>query len=252
MVEICFPDVCCLHWDLLLLLLLSGAYICNLCFFFFVCSFFCAKPFQMQCTVSSKSIEEKRLCFRCCWQRLNKTEVKSLKIERKRLLKTMDELTIKEPNPKCRLHWCLIEFIDWRYSHVGNLDSSCELAPTNLLTGSPPPPLPGVNKYRGGLCIYTVQCVTWGDRVVWRAFTGLIHWVFDQIPNLQNCFTTPNKTRRGRGLRQINTCRQVPLQVNFKKSQHLGLESIFFLLVSVHAETPTFSENLAVHNHSCS
>ncbi len=24
--------------------------------------------------------------------------------------------TIKTPNPKCRLYWCLIEFIDWRYS----------------------------------------------------------------------------------------------------------------------------------------
>jgi hypothetical protein len=29
----------------------------------------------------------------------------------------MDQITIKTPNPKCRLYWCLIEFID------------CELAP---------------------------------------------------------------------------------------------------------------------------
>jgi hypothetical protein len=28
----------------------------------------------------------------------------------------MDEGTIKTQDPKCRLHWCLIEFIDWRYS----------------------------------------------------------------------------------------------------------------------------------------
>jgi hypothetical protein len=35
------------------------------------------------------------------------------------------------------------------------------------------------------------------------------HSVFDQIPNLQNCFTAPG------GIRQINTCRPVPLQVNF-------------------------------------
>jgi hypothetical protein len=27
-----------------------------------------------------------------------------------------DEGTIKTPNPKCCLYWCLIEFIDWRYS----------------------------------------------------------------------------------------------------------------------------------------
>ncbi len=29
----------------------------------------------------------------------------------------MDEGTIKTPDPKCRLYWCLIEFVDWRYSH---------------------------------------------------------------------------------------------------------------------------------------
>ncbi len=28
----------------------------------------------------------------------------------------MDQITIKTPNHKCRLQWCLIEFIDWRYS----------------------------------------------------------------------------------------------------------------------------------------
>jgi hypothetical protein len=42
---------------------------------------------------------------------------------------------------------------------------------------------------------------------VWKAYTGVIHCVFEQIPKLvQNCFTTPGS------LRQINTCRQVPLQ----------------------------------------
>jgi hypothetical protein len=28
----------------------------------------------------------------------------------------MDQKSVKTPNPKWRLHWCLIEFIDWRYS----------------------------------------------------------------------------------------------------------------------------------------
>jgi hypothetical protein len=27
----------------------------------------------------------------------------------------IDQTTIKTPNPKCRLYWCLIEFIDWSY-----------------------------------------------------------------------------------------------------------------------------------------
>jgi hypothetical protein len=30
------------------------------------------------------------------------------------MLSIMDEGTIKTQNPKCRLYWCLIEFIDWR------------------------------------------------------------------------------------------------------------------------------------------
>jgi hypothetical protein len=37
------------------------------------------------------------------------------------------------------------------------------------------------------------------DQVVWRASTGVIHCVFDKIPNLQNSFTTPRKTEEGRG-----------------------------------------------------
>jgi hypothetical protein len=28
----------------------------------------------------------------------------------------IDHITIKTPNPICRLYWCLLEFIDWRYS----------------------------------------------------------------------------------------------------------------------------------------
>jgi hypothetical protein len=49
----------------------------------------------------------------------------------------MDEGTKKtQKNPKCRLYWCLIEFIDWRYtvSHVGIFDPSCELLPLYLLS----------------------------------------------------------------------------------------------------------------------
>jgi hypothetical protein len=48
-------------------------------------------------------------------------------------------------------------------------------------------------------------------RVVLRAYTGVIHCntVVYQIPNLKICLTTTG------GLRQINTCRQVALQVNF-------------------------------------
>jgi hypothetical protein len=56
----------------------------------------------------------------------------------------MDEGTIKTPNPKCHLHWYLIEFIDYRdtVSHVDIFDPSCVLLPLYLLSE---PPLPKVN-----------------------------------------------------------------------------------------------------------
>jgi hypothetical protein len=38
-----------------------------------------------------------------------------------------------------------------------------------------------------------------GDQVVRRASTGVIHCVFDQIPNVQNCFATPNKNHKNLG-----------------------------------------------------
>jgi hypothetical protein len=42
-----------------------------------------------------------------------------------------------------------------------------------------------------------------GDEVMWRTYTRVIHCVFYQIPNLQNCFTTPNKTKEGSVLRHL-------------------------------------------------
>jgi hypothetical protein len=36
-----------------------------------------------------------------------------------------------------------------------------------------------------------------GDRVVWRAYTGVIYCVFGQIRNLHNCFTALNKNLGG-------------------------------------------------------
>jgi hypothetical protein len=44
------------------------------------------------------------------------------------------------------------------------------------------------------------------DRVVWRASTGVIHCVFDQIPNLQNCFFTPNKKPKKFIWAPVNSC----------------------------------------------
>ena len=56
---------------------------------------------------------------------------------------SIDQITIKTPNPKCRLYCCLIEFIDWRNSQ------SCWYCRPLLWTSAPltfslvdlPPPL---------------------------------------------------------------------------------------------------------------
>jgi hypothetical protein len=76
---------------------------------------------------------------------------------------------------------------------------------------------------------------------VWRAYKGIIHCVFDQIPNLQNCFPTPKqKARRRGGFRQINTCRQVPLQVNFseKPTFMIGVYKLFGPCLDLCVEGP--------------
>jgi hypothetical protein len=99
---------------------------------------------------------------------------------------------------------------------VGIFDLSCKLVHLYLLSrSSPPPPPPCVNKYRSihSIILYIVQRGGGGgDGVMWRAYTGL-NTVCDQIPNLQNCFTTPNKNLGGEGA--SDTCRKVPLRVNF-------------------------------------
>jgi hypothetical protein len=75
---------------------------------------------------------------------------------------TMDQISTKTPVSKCRLYWCLIEFIDWRYSqpysYFRPLLIFVNLRPSNLLTGSPtypPSALPCVS-VSTGVCIHTV------------------------------------------------------------------------------------------------
>ncbi len=88
------------------------------------------------------------------------------------------------------------------------------------------------NRVASQICIYTVQvcihsvCNRGGEgiRLCGKHIQELyLHCVFDQIPYLQNWFYTPNKNLGG-GLRQINTCRPVPIYYRsiFKKRGHLG------------------------------
>jgi hypothetical protein len=64
----------------------------------------------------------------------------------------MDQIFIKTQNPKCRLFWCLIEFIDW--------SQSCWYFRPFLSPSGSSTPLPCGNKYSG---IYSfIQCVMGG------------------------------------------------------------------------------------------
>ncbi len=95
--------------------------------------------------------------------------------------------------------FCLTDFIDWRYIHSWFVFSTqlvnccpherrnytCVLLPlycTFSLTSSP---LPNV-QYLQTVC----DCGGGGGV---EMYCGVKHYVSDQIQNLQNCFTTPNK-----------------------------------------------------------
>ncbi len=121
----------------------------------------------------------------------------------------MDQITIKTPNPKCRLYWCLIDFIDWKYSQ-----SCCYFRPalrsiaplTFSLVGSPTLPL-----FPVWISTYTVvftrlQCVRGGG--VWAH-------------------------SKGGGLGQIKTCRQVPLLVIFLEISTFRVWCLYRYLIHV-------------------
>ncbi len=76
----------------------------------------------------------------------------------------MVPISRKTPNPKCRLYWCLLEFIDWRHSQScwyfrPLLWTSAPL--TFSLVHLPPPPSPPFPVWIStGVCTVFIQCVT--------------------------------------------------------------------------------------------
>jgi hypothetical protein len=80
--------------------------------------------------------------------------------------------------------FCLTDFIDWRYIHSWfvfstQLVNCCPHGRRNYMVLPFPMYCEGVV---GGVEMY---CGPYS--------AGVLHSVFDQIQNLQNCFTTPNK-----------------------------------------------------------
>jgi hypothetical protein len=130
----------------------------------------------------------------------------------------MDQITLKTPGPKCRLYWCLKEFIDCEESQSGwyfrpLLWTSAPL--TFSLVHLPLLPPPCVTKFRG-MSLYSVQqgggiglCREHLQELLYK----LCIWPDSEPTKL--LYHPKQKPRRGGGLRQINTCRQGHLQVNF-------------------------------------
>ncbi len=126
------------------------------------------------------------------------------------------KLTIKTPNPVCRLFFkidlltdfaalCSTDFIDWRYIHSWFVFSTqlvncfphghrgnytCVLLPLYLLSDLPPPFQTKCTVYKDSVWLLGKG----GVNLCCRPYSaGILHSVSDQIQNLPNCFTTPNK-----------------------------------------------------------
>jgi hypothetical protein len=107
-------------------------------------------------------------------------------------------INYKDTKTKCRLYWCLIEFIDWRYSlscwyFRPSFVNYCIAPLAFSLVHLPPFPNPKCSIYRqcvAGMGLGVLSCV--GDHI--------LHSVADQIQNLQKLLYLPKeKPRRGVG-----------------------------------------------------
>ncbi len=125
----------------------------------------------------------------------------------------------KDTTTKCRLHWCLIEFIDWRHSqHVGIFYPVLWAIATLTfslvhLPSTPPFPKPKYNntdslwlEVGGGGCWVVLE-------TIFSRCLTLYIWPDSETTKLP--YHPKQKPRRGWGLRQINTCRKIPLQIKF-------------------------------------
>jgi hypothetical protein len=112
---------------------------------------------------------------------------------------------------------CLSQFIYWKYRQSSWYfrPSFVNCCPSNLLSSSTLPSLPCVNKYT--VYTYSVQCV--------RGYGVL-------------------------GLRQTNTCRKVPSQVNFK-IRNFALPSMSLIFVPYRRKTPTNFCNSDLQSNMC-
>ncbi len=124
-------------------------------------------------------------------------------------------------------------------SQVGIFVPSCEILPLYLSHWFPSP-FPCVNMYRSTVRIYTVCNGGGGEGGIGLCVQHILLYMSctlciwpDSEPTKLLYHPRQKKNRRGGSLRHINTCRQIPLLVNFKKIQHLGLEYISYFVHEV-------------------
>ncbi len=124
----------------------------------------------------------------------------------------MDEWTIKTPNPICRLFFqidlwhCVNRFfrLEIHSLMVGIFDQfvNCLLPPwtkelylstvAHLPSLPPPPSQTKCTAYTDS--VWLCEREGGGVELCWRPYSsGVLHSTSDQVQNLQNCFTTPNK-----------------------------------------------------------
>ncbi len=130
------------------------------------------------------------------------------------------QINYKDTKTKCRLCLCLIELIDWRYIQLCWYfrPSFVNYCPCNLLSGSPPQPLPRFPKSKYIICRQCVAGRGWGEVLSCAGDHILQEFNTLFLTRFRNYKTAlPPKTENlggERGFRQINTCRKVPLKVD--------------------------------------
>ncbi len=137
-------------------------------------------------------------------------------------------INCKRPIPICQLFFkidlltdiaalCLTDFIDWRYSHslVSIFDPACELlSPWTkelyLCTVAPlsplwPPPPPPPSQTKCTVCVWGGGGEVGGRWIVLcRPYSaGILHSVSEQMQNLPNYFTTPNKMTSENNIKEV-------------------------------------------------
>ncbi len=134
------------------------------------------------------------------------------------------------------LHWCLLEFIDWRYcqSWWYFRPLMWTSAPLTFSLVHLPPSSPFPVWISTEVCSHTV-CNRGGRGLgcvesIYRSYTLCI-WPDSEPTKL--LYHPKQKPRRGGCLRQINTCRQVPLLVNFYEKSTFRVWCLYSYLVHV-------------------